>query len=202
MLRWSARDARRCGPERGGSQAADARQLWARRGWDRAAAVTVSVLGTLAVVSACASGPSTSAGGAASSSPAAGGSASPSPSGAHPVSSPPVLPVGGAPNIAVVKLTARFTPGSLKLGTGQKFEVIVSKSVKPSGSGISGACTPAAAAQFSSSALSLRCTGGSYLYTALRAGTTALAVTVRPHCAAGAMCPQWITQARLTLKIS
>jgi hypothetical protein len=113
-----------------------------------------------------------------------------------------VVPIGGAPNIAVVRLGSRFSPGTLRLGTGQKFEVIVGKDVKPTGSGISGRCTPAAAARFSSSMLSLRCTGGSYLYTALRAGTTALAVTVRPVCAAGTMCPQWVSAARLTLTIS
>jgi hypothetical protein len=110
--------------------------------------------------------------------------------------------VGGAPNIPVVKLGARFIPSTLRLGTGQHFEVIVSKGVKVSGSGISGQCTPAATTRFSSTMLALRCTGGSYLYTALRAGTTALAVTVRPACAAGTMCPQWVTAARLTLTIS
>lgn len=113
-----------------------------------------------------------------------------------------MVPVGGAPNIAVVRLSAKFTPGTLRLGTGQKFEVIVSRSVKPTGSGMSGQCTPAAAARFSTAMLSLSCTGSGYLYTARQAGTTALAVTVRPVCAAGAMCPQWVTAARLTLRIS
>jgi hypothetical protein len=187
MLRWSGRDARRHGPA---------------GGWVRAAAVAAALGASLAAVSACASGPATSAGGAGASSPVGVESASPSPSAAHPGSSPPVVPVGGAPNIAVVRLTSRFTPGTLRLGTGQKFAVIVSKDIKPSGSGISGPCTPAAAAQFSSSTLSLRCSGSSYLYTALRAGTTALAVTVRPFCKAGAMCPQWVSVARLTLRIS
>lgn len=189
MLRRSARDARWRGPA---------------GGWFRAAAVTAAVLTPLAVVSACASGPATpaSAGRPTASSPAASRSASPAPSAVHPGSSPPVLPVGGAPNIAVVRLGTRFKPGTLRLGTGQHFEVVVSKGVKASGSGISGQCTPAAATRFSSAMLSLRCTGGSYLYTALRAGTTALAVTVRPACAAGTMCPQWIAAARLTLTIS
>ena len=173
---------------------------WSARDGVRAAAVSAAVLAPLMAVSACGSGhaPSASAGSGGASSPAA----SPTPSSAHPGSSPPVLPVGGAPNIAVVRLTSRFTPGTLRLGTGQKFEVIVSKSVKPSGSGISGPCQPAAAASFSSSMLSLHCAGSSYLYTTLRAGTTALAVSVRPQCAAGAMCPQWVSAARLTLTIS
>lgn len=201
MLRWSARNTGWHG---------------AAGGWFRAAAVA-AVLAPLTAVSACASGtaaptaggspsgaggsPATS--GPAPSSPAAGHSASPSPSAVHPGSSPPVIPpAGGAPNIAVVRLGARFTPGTLQLGTGQKFEVIVSRSVKPTGSGISGQCTPAAAARFSSAMLSLRCTGGSYLYTARQPGRTALAVTVRPACPPGTMCAQWMSAARLSLTIS
>jgi hypothetical protein len=196
MLRWSARNAR-----------------WHRvaSGWLRAAAVTAAVLTPLAAVSACASGAAPSAAGGHSpatggsptaSSPAAGHSASPAPSAVHPGSSPPVVPVGGAPNIAVVRLGAKFTPGTLRLGTGQKFEVIVSRSVKPTGAGMSGQCQPAAAARFSSTMLSLSCTGGGYLYTARHAGSTALQVTVRPACGAGTMCPQWVTMARLNLTIS
>lgn len=189
MLRWSARDARRHGPAGGRF---------------RAAAVTAAVLAPLTVVSACASGPAPAASAGhtrQATSPAAGGSTSPSPPAAHPGSSPPV-PVGGAPNIPVVRLSSRFTPGALRLGTGQHFEVIVSRSVKPAGSGISGQCTPAAVARFSSAMLSLSCTGGAYLYTTRQAGSTMLTVSVRPACAAGTMCPQWITVARLTLKIS
>jgi hypothetical protein len=194
MLRWSARDA------------VDAPHRGAAGGWVRAVAATAALPALLATLSACASGAATvlpnEPASAPASSPAAGRSASPSPPPVHPGSSPPVVPVGGAPNIAVVRLSARFTPDTLRLGTGQKFEVVVSKSVKPSGSGIDGPCTPAAAARFSSSMLSLRCTGAGYLYTALRAGTTALAVSVRPDCGAGMMCPQWISEARLTLTIS
>jgi hypothetical protein len=186
MLRWSARDARRRGPA---------------GGWLRAAAVTAAVLAPLTAVSACASGPAPAASGGQASSPAAGGS-SPSPSAVHPGSSPPVVPVGGAPNIPVVRLGSRFAPGTLRLGTGQHFEVVVSRGVKPTGSGISGPCTPAAAARFSSAMLSLSCTGGAYLYTARQAGRTTLTVSVRPACTAGTMCPQWMTVARLTLTIS
>ncbi|HEY3956307.1 MAG TPA: hypothetical protein VGM53_23300 [Streptosporangiaceae bacterium] len=187
MLRWSARDARRRG---------------SAGGWLRAAAVTAAVLAPLTAVSACASGPAPAASGGQASSPAAGGGSSPSPSAVHPGSSPPVVPVGGAPNIPVVRLGSRFAPGTLRLGTGQHFEVIVSRGVKPTGSGISGPCTPAAAARFSSAMLSLSCTGGAYLYTARQAGHTTLTVSVRPACTAGTMCPQWMTVARLALTIS
>jgi hypothetical protein len=175
----------------------------------RAAAVTAAVLAPLTAVSACASGPAPAASAgqtgqptSPASSPAAGGGASPSPSAVHPGSSPPVVPVGGAPNIPVVRLGSRFAPGTLRLGTGQHFEVVVSRGVKPTGSGISGQCTAAAAARFSSAMLSLSCTGGAYLYTARQAGRTTLTVSVRPACAAGTMCPQWMTVARLALTIS
>lgn len=193
MLKWSARDA------------VDARHRGAAGGWVRAVAATAVVAALLAALSACGGSaptvPPNEPASAPASSPAAGRSASPGPSGTHPGSPPPVV-VGGVPNIAVVRLSSRFTPGTLRLGTGQHFEVIVSKHVKPTGSGISGQCTPAAAARFSSTMLSLRCEGGSYLYTAQRAGRTALTVTVKPVCAPGTMCPQWVAAARLTLTIS
>jgi hypothetical protein len=191
MLRWSARDARRHGPV---------------GGWFRAAAVTAAVLVPLAAVSACASGPAPAASAGHSrqpSSPAASSPSASSPAGGESASpSSPPVPVGGAPNIPVVRLGSRFTPGTLRLGTGQHFEVFVSPRVKPTGSGISGRCTPAAAARFSSAMLSLRCTGGAYLYTARQAGNAMLTVSVRPACTAGTMCPQWMTVARLTLAIS
>jgi hypothetical protein len=104
--------------------------------------------------------------------------------------------------IPVVRLGTSFSPRTLKLGAGQEFVVIVSGSDKVTGSGISGACTPAAAASFSSSLLSLRCQGSSYLYSTRHAGSAGLSVTVRPNCATGAMCPQWIATATLKLTIS
>jgi hypothetical protein len=43
---------------------------------------------------------------------------------------------------------------------------------------------------------------GRYLYTALRPGTATVIATVRPRCAPGSMCPQWITEPRLAVAIS
>ena len=104
--------------------------------------------------------------------------------------------------IPVVQLGPKFAPDTLKLGVGQHFLVIVSKSDQASGDGMDGSCTTARARQFSSTILSLSCQGGSYFYTARRTGSTALAVTVRPACAAGAVCPQWIARASLSITIT
>lgn len=109
---------------------------------------------------------------------------------------------GAAPNIPVVRLGTAFSPKTLQLGAGQKFVVIVSSSDKATGSGISGNCSPATAAKFSSDLLSLSCQGSSYMYTTRRAGSAVLSVTVRPNCATGAMCPQWMASASLRLSIS
>jgi hypothetical protein len=118
------------------------------------------------------------------------------------VKSLPVDPPHGAPNIPVVQLGPKFTPDTLQLGVGQHFLVVVSKSDLASGDGMDGACTTARARQFTNSTLSLRCQGSSYLYTALKTGTTALAVAVRPACAAGTACPQWIARASLRITIT
>ena len=107
-----------------------------------------------------------------------------------------------APNIPVVRLGTSFSPSTLQLGAGQQFVVIVGKSDKASGSGISGDCSAAQAAQFSSPMLTLRCDGDSYLYTTHKAGSTELSVTVKPNCASGTMCPQWVARASLRLTVS
>jgi hypothetical protein len=107
-----------------------------------------------------------------------------------------------APNIPVVRLGTSFSPSTLQLGAGQQFVVIVSNSDKASGSGISGDCSAAQAARFSSSMLTLRCDGDSYLYTTHKAGSTELSVTVKPNCTGGSVCPQWIARASLRLNVS
>jgi hypothetical protein len=165
----------------------------------------VVMLATFATASGCASRSGTSASAGSSGQHTAGQSPSADPSG--PASSPSLPSMGGgrggaAPNIPVVQLGTSFSPSTLKLGAGQKFVVIVSKGDKPSGSGISGPCTPAGAATFSSSILSLSCQGSSYLYTTQRAGTTVLSVTVKPACSSGTMCPQWIAKASLRVTVS
>jgi hypothetical protein len=164
----------------------------------------VVMLATFATASGCASRSGTSASAGSSGKHTASQSAPADPSG----SSSPSLPSmgggggGAGPNIPVVRLGTSFSPSRLQLGAGQQFVVIVSKTDKASGSGISGGCSAAQAAQFSNPMLTLRCDGDSYLYTTHKAGSTELSVTVRPNCATGSMCPQWIARASLRLTVS
>jgi hypothetical protein len=50
--------------------------------------------------------------------------------------------------------------------------------------------------------LTVRCTGGGYLYTAGRPGAAAISATVWPRCSPGQMCPQWVTEPTLHLTIT
>ena len=111
-------------------------------------------------------------------------------------------PVAAPPDIAVVRLAAAFSPRTVRLGAGQQFMVIVSKTVKASGPDISGDCTPGVAGAAGSGLLSVRCSGGGYLYTAKHAGSTVLSATVRPRCKPGTMCPQWVSRATLKVTVT
>jgi hypothetical protein len=110
--------------------------------------------------------------------------------------------VAAPPGIVVVRLAATFSPAVLRLNVGQQFLVTVSKSVQASGLGFPGGCTAGTTAQIASGLLSGRCVAGGYLYTAEHAGSAVLSATVRPRCAAGTMCPQWITEAHLKITIT
>jgi hypothetical protein len=164
----------------------------------------VAMLATIATASGCASRSGSSASAGSSGKHTAGQSAPADPSGSASPSLPSMGGGGGAaaPNIPAVRLGTSFSPSTLQLGAGQQFVVIVGKSDKASGSGISGDCSAAQAAQFANSMLTLRCDGDSYLYTTHKAGTTVLSVTVKPNCPAGTMCPQWIARASLRLTVS
>jgi hypothetical protein len=167
-----------------------------------AVVLVVAMLASIAAVSGCASKAAPHASGGSSGKPTASSHPSSDPSPSRPASSRPVVG-GGVPMVPVVRLGTAFSPRTLKLGAGQEFLVIVNGADQPTGSGISGpSCTPAATARFSSDLLSLRCQNGSYLYGARRAGSAELSVSVRPHCAAGVMCPQWMASATLKLAIS
>jgi hypothetical protein len=110
--------------------------------------------------------------------------------------------VAAPPGIVVVRLAATFSSAVLRLNVGQQFLVTVSKSVQASGLGFPGGCTAGTTAQIASGLLSGRCVAGGYLYTAEHAGSAVLSATVRPRCAAGTMCPQWITEAHLKITIT
>lgn len=126
-------------------------------------------------------------------------SAPPSVESSSPAPSPPVATRS---DTVVVRLTTVFSPAMLRLNVGQQFLVTVSKAVQVSGLGVPGGCAAGTTAQIANGLLSARCTAGGYLYTAEHAGTTVLTATVRPRCAAGTMCPQWITEASLEITIT
>lgn len=110
--------------------------------------------------------------------------------------------VGGRPNIPVVELTGGFSPSTLRLGAGQQFELIIGKSVKVSGLSVAG-CTSGKPVPLPGGLLSVQCTSATvYMYSAVHAGTATLSATVRPRCAAGTMCPQWIAKPVLKVAIS
>jgi hypothetical protein len=110
--------------------------------------------------------------------------------------------VGGGPNIPVVELKNSFSPSTLQLGVGQQFELIIGKSVMVSGLSVAG-CTASKPAPVPGGLLSLQCKSGTdYMYNAEHAGTATLSATVRPHCSAGTMCPQWIAKPTLKVTIS
>jgi hypothetical protein len=106
------------------------------------------------------------------------------------------------PDIVVVRLGASFSPDVLRLNIGQQFLVTVSKTVQVSGLGFPRGCAAGTTAQIANGLLSARCAAGGYLYTAEHAGTVVLSATVRPRCAAGTICPQWITEASLKVTIT
>jgi lipoprotein-anchoring transpeptidase ErfK/SrfK len=150
--------------------------------------------------------PSAAQSSAAQHSAAAGASASIPPSKATPAqpsspsrSSSPA-PVPRAPVIFAVRLGNRFQPGTLRISPGQHFVVTVDSSVKASGPGVPSSC-PGTTARIDGGMLTVRCTSGAFYYTAERPGTAELMATVRPRCARGSMCPQWIAEATLKITI-
>jgi hypothetical protein len=109
-------------------------------------------------------------------------------------------PVSAAPVIFAVRLGRGFQPGTLRISPGQHFVVTVDSPVRASGPGVPGSC-PGTAVRIDGGVLSVRCTSGAFYYTALRPGTAELMATVRPRCAPGSMCPQWIADATITITV-
>ena len=144
-----------------------------------AAAAAMAALAAAGMLTACGSAP------------AGGGSQSPSAS--------PSLPRGPA---VTVHLGPGFSPGSLRLRVGQQFLVVVSRDVRATGLPGPGGCARRTTRQVAGGLLSARCTARGYRYTALHAGHGELSATVRPRCAPGNVCPQWITAPTLKITIS
>jgi|GEM_PF-3509665 len=134
--------------------------------------------------------------------PSAGRSSSPAPVSAAPVSAAPVsaAPVSAAPVMFAVRLGRGFQPRTLRISPGQQFRVTVESSVRASGPGLPSSCRDIPT-RIDGGMLTVRCTSGAFYYTALRPGTAELTATVRPRCAPGSMCPQWVTETTLTITI-
>ena len=109
-------------------------------------------------------------------------------------------PVSAAPVIFAVRLGPGFQPRTLRISPGQHFVVTVDSSVRASGPGVPSSC-PGTTAPIDGGMLTVRCTSGAFYYTAQRPGTAELMATVRPRCARGSMCPQWIAEATLKITI-
>ena len=107
---------------------------------------------------------------------------------------------GVAPVISAVRLGPGFQPATLRISPGQHFVVTVDSSVKASGPDVPGSC-PGTTTRIDGGMLTMHCTSGVFYYTAQRPGTAELMATVRPRCARGSMCPQWITEATLKITI-
>jgi hypothetical protein len=160
--------------------------------------LVIAALAVSATLTACGSQSLTSTGAAGS----------PSPSTPAARSSPPGTP--GTPSQgtgqnkpAVVRLAAGFSPRTVRLRAGQQFLVVVSPDVQASGVPSPGGCPAGTTRPVAGGLLTAQClAGGRYLYTALRSGNATVVATVRPRCAPGSMCPQWITEPRLAVAIS
>lgn len=139
---------------------------------------------------------SASAGGGASMPSSTAAPAAPSSPGRS--SSP--APVSAAPVIFAVRLGGGFQPDTLRISPGQHFVVTVDSSVKASGPGVPSSCS-GSAARIDGGLLTVRCTAGAFYYTAQHPGTAELMATVRPRCAPGSVCPQWIAEATLKITI-
>lgn len=164
--------------------------------WTRASCA-IAALAVSATLTACAGQSLTSTGAAGSPSPGTPAARSSSPG------TPGTPPQETAKNNpAVVRLTAGFSPSAVRLRVGQQFLVTVSRDVQASGIPSPGGCPVGATRSAAGGLLTVQClAGGRYLYTTLRSGSATVMATVRPRCAPGSMCPQWITEPSLAVII-
>jgi hypothetical protein len=100
--------------------------------------------------------------------------------------------------VVTVHLAEGFSPSSLRMRVGQQFLVVVNTDVRVSGLPGPGSCGRGTTQPVAGGLLSARC----YRYTALHTGHGELSATVRPRCAPGTPCPQWITAPVLKITIS
>lgn len=164
--------------------------------WMRASAV-IAALAVSVTLTACGQ-PLTSTGAAGS--PSRGTPTTQSSSPGTP-GSPSQGPGRSSP--AVVDLAAGFSPRTVRVRVGQQFLVVVSPNVQVSGIPWPGGCPSGTTRPVAGGLLAAQClAGGRYLYTARRPGNATVTATIRPRCAPGNMCPQWMTESRLAAVIS
>lgn len=107
------------------------------------------------------------------------------------------------PIIQVVRLGVGFSPGTLRLAVGQKFQLEVSETVQANVEGMPSHCAAGSVTDIASGMLSAQCsTASSYLYTAERSGSVVLTAAVRPRCSPRTECPQWVATPRLKITIT
>jgi hypothetical protein len=107
-----------------------------------------------------------------------------------------------APIIMAVRLGTAFTPDTLTIAAGMRFQVIVSPSVQVSGLAPAH-CAAGTTYAVNDGMLAVTCqAAGGYLFTAEHAGNTVLTATVGPRCSPGTACPAWAAQATLKLTIT
>ncbi|MBO0822617.1 MAG: hypothetical protein J2P27_02015 [Actinobacteria bacterium] len=104
--------------------------------------------------------------------------------------------------VTTVHLGVAFSPAALQLKVGQQFLVTVSTSVRVTGLPAPGGCAGGSTQSAGGGLLSARCTGAGYLYTAQQRGVANVSAGVRPRCAPGTMCPQWVSAPTLKITIS
>lgn len=104
--------------------------------------------------------------------------------------------------VTTVHLGVAFSPAALQLKVGQQFLVTVSTSVRVTGLPAPGGCAGGSTQSAGGGLLSARCTGAGYLYTAEQRGVANVSAGVRPRCAPGTMCPQWVSAPTLKITIS
>ena len=158
-------------------------------------AVSAALTGLALTGALCACGSATQHSG-----PAGAGASVPSSATAPAGPSSPGRSRSPAPVIFAVRLGPGFQPGTLRISPGQHFVVTVDSSVRASGPDVPGSC-PGTTTRIDGGMLTMRCTSGVFTYTAQRPGTAELTATVRPNCAQGSICPQWIAEATLKITI-
>jgi len=112
-------------------------------------------------------------------------------------------PPSAPPDVTVVRLGIAFSPAALRLRTGARFRLIVTKTIQAGGPGVPRDCRPGARGQVPGGLVSVRCVSSrEYLYTAEHAGTAILSATVQPNCPPGTACPMWVAEAGLKITIT